>query len=65
MVAVDIQIPSNIIVSCMFCGGFAVGEARRAPCTAKDKIETGKRMNIYQQMKGEKIVRKAEKARPT
>jgi hypothetical protein len=65
MVTVDIQIPLNTIVACMFCGGFAVGEARRAPCTAKDEIETGKRINIYQQMKGEEIVRRAEKAGPT
>jgi hypothetical protein len=54
-----------MIVACMFCGGLAAGEARRAPCTAKYKTEKGKRKNIYQQMKGEEIVRKAEKARPT
>jgi hypothetical protein len=48
-------------VACMFRGGLAAGEARRAPCTEKDKPEKGKE-KINQQMKGEDIVRKAEKA---
>lgn len=36
---VDTQIPLNMIVRCMFSGGLAAGEARRAPCTAKKETE--------------------------
>ena len=61
---VDTQTPLNMIVACIFCGGLAAGEARRAPCTAKDKTEKGKEEK-YQQMKGEDIVWKAENARLT
>jgi hypothetical protein len=43
---VDTHTPLNMNVECMFCGGLAAGEARRAPCTAKDKNRKGKRRNI-------------------
>lgn len=46
MATVNTQTPLNMIVACMFCGGLAAGEARRAPCTAKDKTEKGKRKFI-------------------
>ena len=61
----DAQTPLKMIVACMFCGGLAAGEARRAPCTAKDKLEQGQRIYMYQQMEGKDIVQKAEKARLT
>lgn len=43
---VNTQTPLNMIVACMFCGGLAAGEARRAPCTAKDK-QKNREIYIY------------------
>jgi len=33
------QAPLKMIARCMFCGGSAAGEARRASCTVKDETE--------------------------
>ncbi len=55
MAAVDTQMPLKMIVSCIFCGGLAAGEARRAPCTAKNQNEKSA-------MSGEDTEWKARKA---
>jgi hypothetical protein len=61
---VDTQTPLNMNVRCMFCGGFAAREARRAPCTAKDETENKKKRKISNEERHD-IEWKLEKARLT